>query len=503
MKIVLQLFLCLACLWGRVAEAARVVSRTKPSRASIVVVRPEIACAPTERGYAATLADRTVRWLEKGGVKAELVNDRSLATTLRGRRLAYLVTCQKPTAAQRAALAQFRAQGGKLVAMQSYAPELAALMACPAQKSAATGPLQVRPAAGGWWVPNAFASTDADEVKARALLTLAAAAVPGCWNAKAWDARQKAQRRAELEYARVQRPRRGEIHAVWDQYGQGLYPGNWPRTMALLKANGVTDIFVNVAGAGFAQYPSRVLPTQSGIVGDPFAACVASAHAVGVRVHAWVFCFTCARATPATRATLAKRGWLLKSRKGVPSEYLNPASPAVRTHLVRAIDELTRRYAVDGVHLDFVRWYESLPKPANAAQSVTEFVGAVRRCVRAARPKAWITAAVFANYPRCVGKVGQNWFAWLDAGLIDYAVPMNYTEKNSVYAQYLARQGHAAKLISGIGVTANESTLDPIQVIDQINLSRRAGTAGVALFDLDPALANQVLPLLRLGLFRP
>lgn len=83
---------------------------------------------------------------------------------------------------------------------------------------------------------------------------------------------------------------------------------------------------------------------------------------------------------------------------------------------------------------------------------------------------------------------------------------MNYTEDNARYGVYLARQcttpQRAARIISGIGVTANESRLTPRQVVDQINLARRAGVAGVALFDLDDTLAVDVLPILRLGLFK-
>ena len=57
------------------------------------------------------------------------------------------------------------------------------------------------------------------------------------------------------------------------------------------------------------------------------------------------------------------------------------------------------------------------------------------------------------------------------------------------------------RTIVGLGVTANESRLDARQVIDQINLARRRGFAGAALFDLDTTLEKQILPFLRLGLW--
>ena len=51
-------------------------------------------------------------------------------------------------------------------------------------------------------------------------------------------------------------------------------------------------------------------------------------------------------------------------------------------------------------------------------------------------------------------------------------------------------------------MTANESKLSAAQVVDQINLARQAGFAGVALFDLDDTLVESIFPVLRLGLFR-
>jgi hypothetical protein len=57
-------------------------------------------------------------------------------------------------------------------------------------------------------------------------------------------------------------------------------------------------------------------------------------------------------------------------------------------------------------------------------------------------------------------------------------------------------------VVVGIGVTAIESRLDTRQVIDQVNEARRCGAAGVAFFDLDYTLVNDILPYLRLGLFR-
>jgi hypothetical protein len=83
---------------------------------------------------------------------------------------------------------------------------------------------------------------------------------------------------------------------------------------------------------------------------------------------------------------------------------------------------------------------------------------------------------------------------------------MNYTDDIGKYNAFLSRQvaasGRARKIVSGIGVTANESRLSAVDAINQINASRNAGVAGVALFDLNQTLAEEILPVLSLGIFK-
>jgi uncharacterized lipoprotein YddW (UPF0748 family) len=236
--------------------------------------------------------------------------------------------------------------------------------------------------------------------------------------------------------------------------------------------------------------------------GDQLAACIAAARGTGIRVHAWMLCFNATRSTPSRVAEFRRRGWCLKTVDGKSSEYLDPSNPEVRAHVLSAISEMQSGYAVHGIHLDFVRWYEQSVKPKNATVPVTGFVSEARR--RVTRPR-WLTVAVLGKYPSCVAAVGQDWVSWLDSNLVDYVVPMDYSDSNSRFESYLrqhaATRSHARRTIAGIGVTANESRLDARAVIDQINLTRRYSLAGVALFDLDTTLEKQILPYLRLGIW--
>ena len=477
--------LLVSCLMSRVTYGSPRISGAVP-RSRIAVVKAFYAVPAAEPAYAASLADGTLRILAQNGVKADLVVDGALDAALAGRDLAFLVTCTKPTPAQVAALARFRGRGGVIRPLYSAAPQIVSI-------AGAKPALKVR---------------DGERVKERYLLNQVGATVPGAWNRSAWERKQRVMLAAASTLGRAQRPRAGEIHAVWEHSGLGLYPGDWPRTFRVLRANGVTDLLVNVSGAGFAHYSSSVLPRSKEYAryGDQLDACLKAARGTGVRVHAWVICFNATRADSAYLLAFQKKGWRLKNNQGVLTEYMNPSNADLRWRMIKSIDELARAYPVAGVHLDFVRWYEGAPKPPGAARHVTTFVESVRKRLRTARPGALLTAAVLADHPSCVVSVGQDWTAWIDADLVDYAVPMNYVEKRTRYAALVAKQGsvktRANRIIGGIGVTANESKLSAAQVVEQINLARQAGFAGVALFDLDDTLVESIFPVLRLGLFR-
>ena len=295
-----------------------------------------------------------------------------------------------------------------------------------------------------------------------------------------------------------------EIHAVWDHSGRGLYPGNWPRTMQVLKSAHVTDVFVNVAGPDFAHYASSILPRSKAFsdYGDQMAACLRAVQGTGIRVHAWIICFNATRGVPKSLETFKARGWRMKDKDGALTTYLNPANANVRSFALSIVDEINARYGVSGIHLDFVRWGHTVVKPVDAASPVTQFVAEARRRVK--RPR-WLTAAVYAKYPRCIDTVGQDWVKWLNFDLVDYVVPMDYTESMSQFESFLRQHAapsvNARRTIAGIGVTASESKLSAAQVVEQIRLVRKYGLAGESLFDLDTTLAEKILPALKKGVW--
>ncbi|MBO7683322.1 MAG: family 10 glycosylhydrolase [Kiritimatiellae bacterium] len=517
-----------------------------------------VAIVAHEPGYTTSLANHLKRWLASESVPARVVAPAQMSAALEKGRIAFLVGFASPSQSELAALRAFRARGGKLVVFHSSSPALASMMgvrpvgyraaAYPGEwsrmdfcsKSPEGLPASIRQTStvlnraravegrsrvvatwrdragrptgepawiasgAGFWMTHVLLADGDEDMKAQLLGAIVGSACPSLWSLASHRARQAARAQALRAYARRQAPVRGEIHATWDHSGCGLYPGNWAKTMQVLRDAHVTDLFVNVAGAGFAHYPSAVLPRSKTYEqeGDQLAACLAAAKGTGVRVHAWMICFSGTRASPDRMEAFRRRGWRLKTPGGALTEYLDPSVAAVREYVLSAVDEIQSRYPVAGVHLDFVRWGDAAAKPRNAAGVVSQFVAEARRRVK--RPK-WLTAAVYGRYPTCIATVGQDWVGWLDAGVLDYVVPMDYTESLATFGELLRQhagsKARARRTIAGIGVTANESRLDARQVIDQINLARRHGLAGVSLFDLDVTLEKSIFPYLRMGIW--
>ncbi|MEG1788176.1 MAG: family 10 glycosylhydrolase [Kiritimatiellia bacterium] len=330
--------------------------------------------------------------------------------------------------------------------------------------------------------------------------------------------------------------RPNEICGVWDHTGQGLYPGDWKKTAKLLAASGITDIYVNVAGAAFARYPSSILP-RAKVAGDCLTEAVAAGHQYGLRVHAWILSFSCELASAETIADFRRKGWLLQDVNGKDLSWLDPTNPAVRAYFLSAVKEMATHTNVDGIHLDFIRypglqqtlgpkvrarfeattgkssrWPDSVTRGKSAtreaflqwrAERITDAVANVHTWMKRERPKVQLSVAVYGKYPACVDSVGQDWLSWLRTGLVDYALPMNYTEDLTTLGDWIGTQTKdprlASRIVSGIGVTAAESRLSPIDVLHQIDIARKSKCSGFALFDLDETLRKKILPILSQG----
>ncbi|HVP38973.1 MAG TPA: family 10 glycosylhydrolase [Candidatus Saccharimonadales bacterium] len=347
---------------------------------------------------------------------------------------------------------------------------------------------------------------------------------------------------------------REEIRGLWVVRTSMTSRERIRRMVERARQYGVRDLFVQVRGRADAYYRSAVEPRAESVEDsafDPLAYALELAHREGLRVHAWLntFLVWSADQNPRSPAHLANAHpdwsavrpdgralWSLTRNEfeGSITEGMFSAAgnPDVRAEFLDVVRDLLRRYDVDGVHLDYVRypssevgfdygsrtefmrrtgvdpaWMADRPEylesrygPAGVAdlerrwadwqrETVTDVVRGVRAAVDSLRPGTRVSAAVIADLDAALGRNRQDWPEWLRAGLLDFAVPMLYTPSDRVFAGQLRRileQAAGRPVVAGVAVYDQPARGAARKIV----LARRMGVDGISLFSYD-AIADQ------------
>jgi uncharacterized lipoprotein YddW (UPF0748 family) len=335
------------------------------------------------------------------------------------------------------------------------------------------------------------------------------------------------------------------------------------------KASGFNTLIVQVRGRGDAYYDSRLEPRGAALARqdpsfDPLALVIAAAHRAGLRVHAWVNVNLVADAdlpTAERHVVYLHPEWLMAPRElaadvsgidprspgyltslaryarahsdAIEGLYLSPIQPAAVDYTVRVISDIAERYAVDGIHLDYIRFpneefdysagalaefradvmtrtsaaerreYEgrAAGRPLFYTQmfpqrwqefrrdKVTALVVRLRAAIKAKRRDAVLSAAVLPDPVEAANRRLQDWRGWLEANLLDVVCPMAYTADSAVFRLQIAAVTQAAgrrPVWAGIGAYR----LSPVETVARIETARRLGAQGVILFSYDNLIAG-------------
>jgi len=313
-----------------------------------------------------------------------------------------------------------------------------------------------------------------------------------------------------------------EVRAVWVTRWDYASADDVRRAIANVRRLGADTVLFQVRGAADAFYRSQLEPWAEELGGadpgfDPLAVAVEAARAEGVKLHAYgnVFPVWKGRTAPRARSHLwnAHRDWVCVSRTGerqsLGDHYvvLNPAHPAARAHLVAVFADIARRYAVDGIHLDYVRYlstdysYDGVSLRRFAADTgtsperapaqwdqwrrdqVTDTVRAIVAACRAARPRLVVSAAVWRTPEQGHDRYLQDVPRWYRQGLLDWAFPMIYARDTDTFRRDLGTHLGApgtVRVLPGIGAYLHEA--DPAECARQVEAARAAGATGFALF---------------------
>ena len=338
-----------------------------------------------------------------------------------------------------------------------------------------------------------------------------------------------------------------EARALWVTRFEYDSPEKIATIMARAKQANFNVVYFQVRGAADAMYRSSIEPCAVSLCGrlggtptwDPLATAVAEAHARGIQLHAWLNALTAWGSGSSTTCGLLVESlpgnprhllldrpqWKVKNQAGTfhpcPNGeeyvYFSPGNKGVRTRLARVSADIVRRYAVDGIHLDRIRYpgtawsYDSASvrlfgkDPATDPTGWNNFrrslvdstVKAVRDSINRVRPSTVLSAAVWGIYTDKWGwnssqgfhDYFQHTYPWVRDGYMDVQVPMTYYNIHGTYCGYadwacllddhLQRTQTWAGKHLYIGIDAAKGAAE---VNRQINLARAKGAKGMAFY---------------------
>lgn len=250
---------------------------------------------------------------------------------------------------------------------------------------------------------------------------------------------------------------------------------------------------------------------------DPLEYVISKAEEKEIEVHAWLTAFIITghdlNKLDSTHVYFQHPEWITSQFTSQPMNYqddmgafLDPGIPAVQDYTLNVILDVVTNYAIDGIHLDYIRYpgtyfgFNELAKKtfkaevkyqdANSWQQwkldqVTRFVAKAAQYAKEISPQIKISAAVFADIEEARDKYSQDWILWLNKGYIDRAYTMSYTtssEKLEKQLTFLKNYQMPAKTIIGLRAWDNENSYPASQIREKIKIVRKLNYAGFALF---------------------
>lgn len=328
-------------------------------------------------------------------------------------------------------------------------------------------------------------------------------------------------------------PRKREFRGAWIQCVNGQFLGMSTETMQKtlryqldeLQKDGVNAIIFQVRAECDALYASRYEPWSRFLTGqqgkapspywDPLKWMVDQCHRRGMEIHAWINPY---RAKTKTTAELATNHIAVRHPERVFSydgQYiLNPGIPENRTYICQVVNDIVRRYDIDGLHIDdyfypYPATGQTIPDDAQyrmykngisdrgdwRRDNVNVFIKQLSDSIHHAKPWVKFGVSPFGIYrnERSAPNVGsktsglQNYddlyadvLKWVNNGWIDYCVPQLYWEIGHKSADYKTLiewwNKHAGKrpLYIGEDIERTVKNADPANPNVNQQLAKRA-----------------------------
>lgn len=281
-------------------------------------------------------------------------------------------------------------------------------------------------------------------------------------------------------------PVRGDARlGVWSKSPWPPGTNTWDSAAAALAEVGVSDLYLFAGTLSGAIPDVKGVPADPGrnLRGDPFPAAVEACHARGIRVHAWVFSLQADLRDGARYAdTNLTRRLLHSPGRTRRLEWLDPAVKTNGNDLASFVCALATETGVDGVNLDYFRYPLEATDEKRKPETLTALLRRVGGDLRKVAPDCELSVSVYAY----TSTVAQEWDAWLDEGLADMALVMNYAPDVETLKRYMAlHSAHRKRQICGIGASTYQSLLTSGELLAQLRAAYGEDYAGAAIYPFD------------------
>jgi len=293
--------------------------------------------------------------------------------------------------------------------------------------------------------------------------------------------------------------------------------------------SGINTVMVMIKGTnGYVYYQSRLGTKDPAYSWDFFGVFLKEAQKRKITVHPWFCVFPEGAVVGQVRQ---HPEWLIRSAENEMVGVVNPALPEVRAYEIGLMIELVKRYPVDWVHLDYIR-FPSSPRevyfswdgrtrsqfkdysgmdPADMkardsgnmmwdewiawnGERVTQFVKELKDALKSVGRPVKISAAVFPAADKAKVLIGQDWESWAKQGLVDMLCPMLYTNQAGLFEKYTREAvdiGRGKCLVCpGIGIGTSHNKNTPQGMREQIGISKKQGGDGVIFFSSSSLTAD-------------
>ena len=333
-----------------------------------------------------------------------------------------------------------------------------------------------------------------------------------------------------------------EVRAVWVTTVFNL---DWPTTsgqtaqknemislLDLLKAANFNTIMLQVRARGDVLYPSSIEPwakAMTGVLGsnpgwDPLQFTITEARKRGIEVHAWWNVYKVyGTGTPPSTSPLH----VVLSQPTLCKLYdnewwMDPGIPATKTYLLNLAMEMVRKYDLDAIHFDFIRYpnpdfddavtYATYGQGVQLADwrrnNITQFVSAIYDSIKAVKPRMKVGSAPIGIY-KDLSACNSGWDSytntfqdsrrWLLLNKHDYHSPQIYWDINTCprfdsLAMDWINNSNGKHIYPGIAayrMTAADGDWPASEILAQIDSSRKFGGKGQTFFRTASFKTNQ------------